>query len=147
MGFVDVFGVVLLVIGYCGWIISTEDLEWSSFTLEKVGGSHYPNIPPLALGIVRSICAAIIVATLHYLYTDTGGIELFVLMRDGSKRKVKLRHGERFTPFTVWSWMLQVTIYAQFSEYYSNPFVCRDFSSYFLLLAVLLLLLTTRIQF
>lgn len=108
MGFYDVFAVILLVISYCGWIISTENLEWSSFTLERVGGSHYANIPPIVLGFVRSICAGVIGATLHYLYTDTGGIELYVLMRDGSKRKVQLRHGERFTPFTVWSWMLQV---------------------------------------
>jgi len=94
MGFIDVFVLTLSVIAYCGWIIYTQDLQWSTITVENIGLSHYPLISPLVLGVIRSICALVVWSTLYYLYTDKNGVELYVLMRDGSKRKILLRYGD-----------------------------------------------------
>jgi len=105
MAFSSVLFLLLSVSAYCIWSLGSDNAKEQQQSLEYYATSTF--VPPMALLAFRVICALIIWSLNAFLLFDSGGLKLDVQMRDGSNKKVLLRHGERFTPFTVWCWVCQ----------------------------------------
>ena len=105
MAFSSVLCLLLSVAVYCVWTLGRnfdkqQQLSLALYTTSSV-------VPPSALLVFRVFCATIIWSLNAFLLFDSGGLKLDVQMRDGTNKKVFLKHGERFTPFTVWCWVCQ----------------------------------------
>jgi hypothetical protein len=107
MGLLEVGTLAVVVAGMIIYATQTQDMQWAILSTDFIGRSHYPVLHPLLLGAIRVSCAVSIWVVVYRMVMDRTGLTLTVLNRDNTKRAVTLRHWERLTPFTVWSWLLQ----------------------------------------
>lgn len=110
MAFSDILMLMSTVLLASISVVYYQDMAWETVNIDKLGYSYFTDtfLPPWLYAILRGICCLVIVSTLSYIATDNSGLEIVVLREDGSKHTVLLKHFERFTMFTVWSWVLQV---------------------------------------
>jgi len=130
MGLVDVSLLLLAVLALCYHIATTNDLEMTKVSIDSVATSRF--LSPLHFGLLRSLLALSIWSTCLYMLCDKEGLTLNILMRDGSTKVTKLLYAERFTPFTVWCWLLQgvyftTASYLSFKQHYA-PKECLELS-------------------
>lgn len=113
MAFQDVVVLMLLLIFGCAYLLVTQPLEFgdaSKISFELLARSSL--LPSWGLALVRLSCGGLVWWSCWHLVTDADGLRMEVLMRDGSNKKVHLKHYERFTTFTVWCWGIQGIYYA-----------------------------------
>jgi hypothetical protein len=107
MGFLDVAVVASGFVVMAIYVIQTQEMEWGLVSMDALGRSHIPGLSPLIFGIIRGLCAISVWAVIVSIITDRQGLTLTVLNLDNTKRAILLKHFERLSPFTVWSWILQ----------------------------------------
>lgn len=107
MAFWQVLIPVFLAVSISIYCITTFDQQWHTVTLQDIGSSKFSWISPLQLGIIRLLYCLIIWYTLQFTLLDSKGIEISVIDGNGKPVKLLMRYGERFTMFTVWSFVLQ----------------------------------------
>lgn len=105
MAFSEVLALLIVVTLFCAYVLTTYDLKFDTISVEKVATSHVISTSHFAL--LRLSFSAVIWSLCGFLLFDTEGLKLDVLMRDGSNKKLHLFHAERFSPFTVWCWIIQ----------------------------------------
>lgn len=105
MGFHDVLGLLIATIVGCKYILSKHDLEWDSITPLHVASSDYLN--PIYFTAFRVTAGLIVWSLIFYLLFDREGLKITVVTRNGSHKLLHLKHGSRFTVFTVWCWCIQ----------------------------------------
>lgn len=108
MGFIEVFSVLLATVLGCFYVIYHEDMQWDILSVDLIGHSHLSFLSPMTLACIRLFCAMTVWFSIAFLVFDRNGLTITVMTRDGSKRSLLLKHFERLTMFTVWSWILQV---------------------------------------
>ena len=109
MGFVEVFGLLFATVLGCFYVIYHEDMHWDMLSVDVIGHSHLSFLSPIMLACIRLFCALSVWLSIGFLIIDRNGLTITVMTRDGSKRSLLLKHFERLTMFTVWSWILQVS--------------------------------------
>lgn len=109
MGFVEVFSLLAATMVGCIYVIYHEDMQWDILSVDLLGHSHLTFLSPMTLACIRLFFASTVWLSIAFLVFDRTGLTLTVLTRDGSKRTLLLKHFERLTMFTVWSWILQVS--------------------------------------
>lgn len=128
MAFLDVFGLVLVITIACFYVIASNDLEWNSIQWSHISSSKLAVVTPFTMGVIRLLFSAVVWAVASYLYIDPNGLDLTILMRNGTTKPVHLQSSERFVMFTVWSWLLQGIYFSlaalySFSHYIPLPFI------------------------
>ena len=109
MGFLDCSALLLAVAAYSTYQLSGLDASLT-VTVETVGTSTI--LSTLHLLVMRLLISAVIWAVCLFLLFDNQGLTLDVLQRDGTNKRIHLLRLERFTPFTVWCWVLQLVYFS-----------------------------------
>lgn len=103
-GFLPVFVLTISVIVssiYYLIIFSSSSLTATQY---EIGTSAY--LSQQSLLLIRLCFGIVVWSTCLFLYLDKVGLHVSVLTRD-VVYEMHLKHGHRFTPFTVWCWTLQ----------------------------------------
>lgn len=108
MALTEVVGLCHLVAMLSLLIFCTQDMEWSTVTLETVAHSRVVGVSPLLLGLFRIGCGFVVWGTISFILLTGKPLFMMVLLRDGNKRMVSLIGPQRFAMFTVWCWTVQV---------------------------------------
>lgn len=133
MGFPEVFIFCFVMSAGAVYVVLSPrfDMGWTSVNgLSIANGSQ--SITSTGLLVFRLIATLCHWWSIFYIYFDRHGLHVTVLARGGEKVKLHLKHFERFTMFTVWSWVLQ-GVYFLLASLYSILLVCFPSSGdYFL---------------
>ena len=114
MGLLDCLIFCVAIGGYSIHYIATGDLELSNISRDEVAASRV--VSSTTLIMFRLFCMLVVICTNAYILLDKVGLTLTVLSRNGQPMKVHIKHLERFTTFTVWSWSF-IGIYFAVASY------------------------------
>lgn len=104
MGVADCFLFCASIAAYSIYYIYTNDLQLHDITINNIVSSRV-----VGTGIIftyRSLFALVVLVTNSYVLFDSAGLTMTLSTRTGSSVSVHIKHLERFTTFTVWSWTL-----------------------------------------
>ncbi|KAJ1404292.1 hypothetical protein B484DRAFT_404835 [Ochromonadaceae sp. CCMP2298] len=106
MAFTDVVGLFHLILLLSAIIFLSQDLQWDKIDVQTLGESRFRAIPTLHLAVFRSLCATLVMGSTLYLTLSPTPLCVTVQLKGGRKKLVSLLHFERFSMFTVWSWLM-----------------------------------------
>jgi hypothetical protein len=104
MGLVDCFLFCAAITVFSVYYINTEDLELSNITTSDVVSSRV--VDDSIFLTLRSLFALVVLITNSYVLFDKVGLTMTLSTRAGEAVSVHIKHFERFTTFTVWSWTM-----------------------------------------
>ena len=107
MGFAEVALLGAIILACSTYTIQTQDIQWAHLSIDVLGKSNLASLHPLIFGFLRALCACTVWFIIISIVIDKVGFTVTVLNLDNSKRSVLLKHFDRLSPFTVWSWILQ----------------------------------------
>lgn len=124
--FAEVF---LLVVSVVAWVIYSLLSAPSSYELDAISMSEVSESDlagPFTLGCIRTVFACVVWWACVTIYCDENGLQINILnVRTGKLSLFTMKHSSRFTPFTVWTWVLlgvyfSVAALCSFCRYYGT---------------------------